>query len=130
MKELSSKVVLVQLRQRPVLRIGLHSVFGVTQEYASQSTQLANPIFSQHLDSHVRGMYRSVHLLWCQLLVHDRFLQPQTPQPHMPRRNAVRTAPRVVNEALTVGGNDDRTTAPEVLQLDPDSQRGRARCVC
>ena len=55
---------------------------------------------------------------------------PETSQPHMIRRSAATTGPRVIDHALTVGSNDDSTNGPEILQLTLNSKRTRARRHC
>ena len=49
------------------------------------SSRIRSP--GSDLGTHVRGAHRGVHLLKCQLLVHDYFLQTLTCQPHMLRRD-------------------------------------------
>ena len=107
----------IQLRQGPNLRISAHCVFTVTEEHEGKATQLTNLVSRQRCGTHIFGIRCGVHLLECQSLVRDRFLEPQSPQPHMFRRNTVAATPRVIHDDLTVRSNDDNTTGPEDLQL-------------
>ena len=71
----------------------------------------------QCLGAHVRRTHGGLHPLTSELLVHDRFLQPWTSQLHVLRHNAVATAPQVIDDALTVGGelNSFRILSERVL---------------
>ena len=113
MTEFPSKTELVQLKHASSQH-RTHSVFAVTQEYASEATHLAKPTSKQFLGTHVPGIHRGLHHFKCQLLSHEGFLQPQTPETHMLRRNAVTTAPRMINDARQSG-------ATMTVQQDPKS---------
>ena len=120
----------IQLRQGPNLRISAHDVFTVTKEHEGKATQLTNLVSRQRCGTHICGIRRAVHLLECQSLVRDRFLEPQSPQTHMFRRNTVAATTRVIHDDLTVRSNDDNTTGPEDPQLTLNSQRARALRDC
>ena len=99
-----------QLRQRPILRIGPHSVFTVTREYASEKTQLASRISGNGL-AHTSAGRTAVCQLPCQ-------------RSRLPTRGA--STPRASTRRCAHGA----AAGPEVLRLTLNSQRARARRYC
>ena len=87
----------------------------------SQPIQLANSVPKQHFGTHVCRVLCSIHFLELQFPVFQRFLQPESSQTNVFRRNAVATSSRVINDILTVA------VVPKIHQLALDSPWSRAR---
>ena len=128
-----SRNCVVQLRQRdPALRIDTHGIFlhcdretrkqgDATREFLLQ----AMPRCTHPRDSPPVCTFSGANFLSTTAARNHRPLDPT-----LLRRNAVTAAPRVIDDALTVRGNEGSTTGPQIPQLSLYSQRARARRDC
>ena len=108
---------LVQTTQMPFVGTVTHISFTATYVHPSQSTQLANPMSKWRSDAYISEIRRSIHFLKLQFPIHQCFLQPESPQTNVFRRNSVTTASRVINDCLTVCRNCHTALVTKIRQL-------------
>ena len=109
--EFLTSAQLIQPTQIPLVGIVTHGPFTVAHVHSSEPTQLADSVSRQRFGTHVSRFHCSVHLFMLQSTRASGNWSPLRPTCF--DANAVTTALRVVNDALTVCRDSDTAAVPK-----------------